>query len=132
MTLRADIQTQLRTVVGVTAGIGETWQYRRITSAPGVDTRTYGTLTDIVGHQISRSHTESFRDDQGVWMRKEQCSFRVADNATELTQGDQLVDPSGIYWAVMGIASSGVGTRRYELAREVPLYSEGSSRKGGT
>lgn len=132
MTLRADIQTQLRTVVGVTAGIGETWQYRQITSAPGIDTRTYGTLTDIVGHQVNRSHTETFQNERGVWMKQERCSFRVPDSTTELKQGDQLVDTASVYWAVIGIVSSGVGTRRYELARDVPLYTEGSSRNGGT
>ncbi len=131
MTLRADIQTQLRTVVSVTAGIGETWQYRVLTSAPGVDTRTYGTATDIVGHQSNRTHSEAFENERGVWMRQERCSFRTSDGATELKQGDQLADPNSVYWAVTGIASSGVGTRRYELTRDVPLYAEGTSRNGG-
>lgn len=131
MTLRADIQTQLRTVVGVTAGIGETWQYRKLTSAPGVDTRTYGTATDIAGHQTGRAHSEAFQDGRGAWVREERCSFRVSDATTELTQGDQLVDTASVYWAVVGIASSGIGTRRYDLSRSVPLYAEGSSRNGG-
>ena len=131
MTLRSDIQTALRTVVSVTAGIGETWQYRKLTSAPGVDTRTYGTATDIVGHQSGRTHSEKFQDERGAWVREERCSFRVSDATTALTQGDQLADPSSVYWAVVGIASSGVGTVRYDLSRLVPLYAEGSSRNGG-
>ena len=125
------MQTQLRAVVGVTAGIGETWQYRKLTSAPGVDTRTYGTATDIVGHQSNRVHSEAFEDARGAWVREERCSFRVSDATTELTQGDQLADPSSVYWAVVGVASTGVGTRRYDLSRNVPLYAEGSSRGGG-
>ncbi len=131
MTLRADIQTQLRLVTSVTDGIGETWQYRLLTSAPGVDTRTYGTATNIVGHQSNRTHSEGFQNDQGVWMRQEKCSFRTSDALQELKQGDQLSDPSSIYWAVVGVASTGVGTRRYELTRDVPLYAEGTSRNGG-
>lgn len=131
MTLRADIQTQLRDVVSVTSGIGETWQYRAVSSAPGVEPRTYGALTDLVGHQSNRSHSEAFQDNRGAWVRQERCGFRVSDATTELTQGDQLVDPNGIYWAIVGIMSTGVGTRRYDLVRDVPLYGEGTSRGGG-
>lgn len=131
MTLRADIQTQLRTVTTITSGLGETWQYRKLTSAPGVDTRTYGTATDIAGHQSARSHSEAFQDDRGVWMKQERCSFRVSDATTELAQGDQLVDTASVYWAVASLGSCGVGTRRYELVRDVPFFAEGSSRKGG-
>ncbi len=89
------------------------------------------TATNIEGHQSNRNHSESFQNDRGVWMRQERCSFRVSDATTELTQGDQLSDPGSIYWAVVGVASTGVGTRRYDLSRDVPLYAEGSSRNGG-
>lgn len=130
MTMRDEMAAVLRSAVSVTAGFGETWTFRRMTSEPDVEPRTYGSATDIVGHQSARTHSEGYKTDQGVWMRQERCGFRVADNTTELKQGDQLTDPSGVYWAVMGVASTGVGTRRYDLSRDVPLLAEGN-RGGG-
>lgn len=130
MALRDTITTALRDVVSVTAGIGATWQYRQLTSALDAETRTYGSLANIVGHQSNRTHSEPFKNDRGVWVRMERCGFRVSDAATELKQGDQLVDTASNYWAVMGILSSGVGTRRYDLSREVPLLADGD-RGGG-
>jgi len=130
MTLRDDIATVLRTVVSVTTGIGETWQYRQMTSAYDVEPRTYGTAANIVGHQANRTHSEPFRTEAGLWLRSERCSFRAADNTTELKQGDQLSDPNSVYWSVVGIASTGVGTFRYDLSREVPLMADAGHNGG--
>ncbi len=130
MSLRTDIQTQLQAVVGVTSGIGASWQYQTLTSALDVEPRTYGTLTTIVGHQSNRSHGEAYDNGRGTWMRQERCGFRVSDGATELKQGDVLRDPNGIFWAILGIISEGVGTRRYDLVRDVPLMAE-APRAGG-
>lgn len=124
MTLRDTITTALREVVSATTGIGETWTYRQLTSAYDAEAKTYGTAANIVGHQSNRTHTEPYRTDLGVWVRSERCGFRVADNTTELKQGDQLTDPNGVYWNVSGVLSTGVGTRRYDLSREVPLFAD--------
>ena len=130
MTLRDEIATALRSVVSVTAGIGETWTYRQLTSAYDVEPRTYGTATNIEGHQSNRTHSEPFQNQRGIWVRTERCGFRVSDATTELKQGDQLCDTASNYWAVMGILSTGVGTRRYDLTRDVPLMADGD-RGGG-
>lgn len=130
MTLRDDIATALRRVVAVSTGLGATWQYRKMTSEPDVEPRTYGTATDIEGHQSTHVHQETFQTERGVWVREERCSFRVSSATTVLVQGDQLADPNGVYWAVMGVASTGIGTVRYDLSRQVPLLAEGN-RGGG-
>jgi hypothetical protein len=50
-----------------------------------------------------------------------------------LHQGDQFKDPSGSYWAILGIASNapGTGTVAYDCERAVPLKAEAGSREGG-
>lgn len=130
MTLRDELAVVNRLPVGVSAGFGETWTYRQMTSEPDVEPRTYGAAVNIEGHLGPIAKGERYQTEHGVWMRQDRGSFRVADNTAELKQGDQLTDPSGVYWAVMGIASTNVGTRRYDLARDVPLLAEGN-RGGG-
>lgn len=122
MSLRDVIAAGLRTVVGETTGFGETAEYRRITSGPVAEPRTYGAWTDIEGHFSGVINAEEYRDDHGAWMRTETAGFRCSD-ALRLRQGDQIRMPNDTsdVWAVVGIASSGVGTIRYDLRRQVPL-----------
>jgi hypothetical protein len=130
MTLRSDIQTGLRDVV---TALGETWQYRRLTSGPGASTRTYGTWTNVTAHATGRSAPQEWDDRRNVWKRVERVRVRVSDVLTDLHQGDEIQDPSGAVFSVQGIASNApnLGSIAYDCARSVPLKVEGGNRDGG-
>lgn len=131
MSLRDEIAAALRPVVGALTGIGATWTARARTSAPTVEPRTYGTAADLVGHQSGLQVMEEQNGD-GVWIRRFTCRFRTADNATRYSQGDQMCEPDGLTrWAVMGVASAGVGTVAYDLTRWVPLAMDANRVGGG-
>ncbi len=130
MALYDQIQTALRAVptyFAPTAG----WSYRRLTSGPAAEERTYGAWTSVDAHVTGKSTTEAY-DDQSAHARKEVARFRVSSALAELHQGDQVKDgqTKPIVWAVMGIVSSGIGTTAYMIERTIDLRAE-LNRQGG-
>lgn len=130
MTLRADIQTALRSVI---TDLGETWQYRRLTSGPAAHNRTHGTWTDVTASASGRSDTMEYDEDRRQWTRREAITVRVSDALSDLHQGDQVKDPAGKIYAVQFVASNALdaGTIAYRCSVDVPLKSEGGNRQGG-
>lgn len=132
---RADnIRARLRDVVGGNSSktLGETWQYRRITSAYGISPRTYGAYNDVTGLATGRSFQENYDQDMHVYRRVEAQLFRCADNDPDpaLRMGDQVQDREGLIWDVYGQPRRAYGTIAYTLQREVPLLAD-ADRQGG-
>lgn len=130
MTLRDDIQASLR---GVIDSLGETWQYRRLTSGPATHTRTYGSWTDVTVSASSRSDMMEYDEDRRQWTRREAVTVRVSDALSDLHQGDQVKDPAGKVYAMQFVASNALnaGTIAYRCSNDVPIKSEGGNRQGG-
>lgn len=130
MSLRSDIQLSLRSVVD---SLGETWQYRRMTSGPAASTRTYGSWTDVTAHASGRSAPMEWDEKRSVWKRVERVRVRVSDALSDLHQGDQFKAPDLVVYAVQGVASNApnTGTVAYDCERTVPLKAEAASREAG-
>jgi hypothetical protein len=123
----ATLQAALRSVPGV---LGVTWYYRRLTSGPTAETRTYGTQATFVVLVTGRTTLEDYNESGEVWRRVERARLRTSDALADLHQGDQVIDASGNFWAVMGIESSGIGTEAYRIERHIPLAAS-PNRHGG-
>jgi hypothetical protein len=130
MSLRSDIQDELRLVI---ADLGETWQYRRMTSGPSAQTRTYGSWTNVVAHASARGDQLDYDQNRQNYKRTERMRVRVSDALAILHVGDQLKDTAEAVWAVLGISSNvpNTGTIAYDVERTVPLKSEAGDRNGG-
>jgi hypothetical protein len=127
MSLRDDIAAATRSVV---TALGETWAYRRLTSGPAAETRTYGSWTDMTAHVSFETNAEGYGEQDYSVTRQETAKLRVTDALTRLQQGDQVRAPDGAtVWSVVGVSSSGVGTRGYQISRSVPL--RGGPDRGG-
>jgi hypothetical protein len=119
VSLRTDIQGVLR---GVPALLGETtWYYRRLTSGPVADPRTYGSWTAATVHASARTWVEQYDDSGKSHGRVEQQQVRQSDAVADLKPGDQFKDPDAVEWAITAIASSGVGTKAYTIQRQKNL-----------
>lgn len=121
------MQSILRTVPGI---LGVTWYYRKLNSGPIAQTRTYDPQVSVILHVSGRRTREEFDENGKVVRRVEDAQVRMSDAIDDLHQGDQLIDNDGQNWAVMGIASSGYGTKAYALERTIPLKA-GPNRGGG-
>lgn len=128
--MRSEIQAALR---GVIDTLGETWQYRRLTSGPSTNTRTYGSWTDVTASASGRSAPSEWDEAKSIWKRVERTRVRVSDALADLHQGDQLKHPDGDVYAIMGIASNALdaGTIAYDCERTKPLKAEAVDRDGG-
>ncbi len=130
MSLRADIQTALR---AANDAIGESWYYRRRTSG-ATGSKTYGTWTSVTVNATSRILGQEWDDKRGAFKSTNRMKARISDAVSELEQGDQLKDPAGVVYAVMGVAAqaANTGTLAYEIARDVTMRGEaGPGRDGG-
>lgn len=125
MTARDIVTTAARLVVST---FGETWQYRQRTST-GAATPAFGSYTDIVVHETQRTWAEEYDEERDQYIRRERCSARTSDADVSLVAGDQLKDTNGGVWAVVAVASSGPGSRRYDLQRDNAILQ--SPRRGG-
>lgn len=114
----------------VPAFFGQSWYYRRLTSGPAAQARTYGTMTQVTVQISGRNTVEEMDEPSGRWRRIERAKLRTSDALADLHQGDQVIDPNGLAWAVMGIASSGIGTVAYTIERDLPLVAS-PNRRGG-
>jgi hypothetical protein len=134
MTLREDMRSALQEIPGF---LGESWEFRQMTSGPAVamSARTYGSWTAVTAHVTGRSNLEQYDDNRGD-KRVEVGVFRVSDASTVLHQGDQVRDTTttvnnpNLWWAVMGVKSSGIGTIAYMIQRDIVLKG-GPNRNGG-
>lgn len=126
MALRDDIRTALREVVTT---LGETWQYRRLTSGGAASVRTYSAWTDVTAHATARAWVQEWSDDRQAWQRIETQRVRVSDALDQLNTGDQFQDPDGVQWAVRAQPTSGVGSVAYTVERIIPLIAD--ARRGG-
>ncbi len=125
--VRSAMQTVLRTVPSI---LGENWWYQRLTSGPAAEARTYGTVTAVAVLVSARITAEEYDERNSVWKRRERARLRTSDVLADLHQGDQVIDPNGVFYAVSGIESSGTGTIAYSIVRDIPLRA-GPNRGGG-
>ena len=128
------IQTRLREVVGTSSrSLGTTWSFRRMTSAYGIEPRTYDAVWMLfTGLGTAGSFQELYDQDRREWRRAEVQRLRSADNEIlpPLKNGDQVKDAEGAVWAVVGSPTSGPGSVAYTLERDKPLLAD-QDRKGG-
>lgn len=113
-------------------GLATVWQYRRLTSAPGVEPRTYSDWADFDTLPTSGQHTEGYDLERATFTQSASQRVRCPDDeiSPPLEQGDQVKDPKEAVWAVMGVGSSGPGSIAYSINRENGLMADGD-RKGG-
>lgn len=127
MSLRETIRETLRDVVDL---LGETWQYRRLTSGPAAEPRTYSAWTDVTAHPTSLNWEQTWNEDRQAWERTETQRLRVSDALAQLNPGDQVRDTAEVVWAVSAQQAAGVGTKAYTITRTIPLKAD-AGRGGG-
>lgn len=125
--IRSAMQAILRTVPGI---LGENWWYQRLTSGPAAEARTYAAMTVVAVHVTGRTTLEEYDDRRQMFVRKERARMRLSDALADLHQGDQVIDQTGLVYAVRGIEASGVGTIAYTIERDLPLVAS-PPRNGG-
>lgn len=130
MTALADIRTTLQSVI--TDVLSEAWYYRRLTSGPATETRTYGTWTAVQALGTAQTTDEQYDERRQAFKRRETIRVRVSDALADLHQGDQFKDAAAIIWAIDGIASraANCGTVAYSASRDIPLLAS-PARDGG-
>lgn len=132
MSMFDEMAAVLHLAVSASVSFGTTWTARARTSAPGEEPRTYSTPASLDGHRTPIQEATVYDDRTATWSREQRCRFRTSDAATRYRQGDQFCETDGAtVWAVMGVASTGVGTIAYDLMRSVPLVSDVGGRAGG-
>lgn len=126
------IKAQTAAVLGLgPAGMVEGWQYRALSGLPTAQPRAYTDWGEIHGLPSERRVVETYDADRQVSARQETQKFRVNQYQPILYPGDQLQDPAGLVWAVLGTQSSGPGTVAYQIAREIGMLGQAADRKGG-
>ncbi len=109
--------------------MGDTWSYRTKISAPTAQTSmTYSEWTTATGI-LSGFMAMVVPNDHGALIRREIAHLRYPDTIV-LKPGDEVSTTmaKGDSWSVQGQASSGPGTVRYTIQRDVPLAAQ---RHGG-
>jgi hypothetical protein len=127
------IQSNSRAVLrSDSTGLSTVWQYRRLTSNPGVEPRTYTDWEDFDTLPTSGQHTESYDGDRATFTQSASQRIRSPDDeiVPPLEQGDQVKDPAEVVWAVMGVGTSGPGSIAWSITRDTSLMADGD-RKGG-
>ena len=109
MTLRTDIEAATRSVV---TALGESWSYRRLTSGPAEQTRTFGSWTTVVGHVSGRNDALAYDEGSDASTRTERGTLRVSDALT-LYQGDQVRNPDGVTVAIIPLQHSAGNPARF-------------------
>jgi hypothetical protein len=128
MTLADDIRSALRSTV---EDLSEVWYYRKITSLPGVEPRTYDAAwTEIDGLATAVSWAQEYDEQRDAQVLRHRARLRVPDSVTALVPGDQVKDSSDIVWAVSARESSAYGSIAYAIMREKPMLAE-ADRGGG-
>jgi hypothetical protein len=134
MTRNDIIKANSRNVVNDSPNsLAETWSFRRLTSNYGADPRTYDAdWTEFQALGTRDANSEQYDDKRQVWYRANTNFVRAPDNnpSPKLKNGDQMKDPNGLVFAVVGVSSSGPGTIQYALTREEFLYAD-AERGGG-
>ncbi len=127
----SSIQTALRTVV--TDFLSTTVGYRTLTSAYGVEPRTYSTSWTSAGAVVTKkTNRQEYDERRGEFTRNERLQIRTSD-AVELKQGDQfrLASSDAQIWAVDERVSGGPGSALYLCVRSIPTQVGGGDRGGG-
>jgi hypothetical protein len=91
----------------------------------------------VFGLQTQIRESELFDDGKKVYKKFRVSSFRVSLNSNNgdisvppLYIGDQVADPAGIFWQVLGQLSAGPGSVAYSIGYEIGLLA-GPDRGGG-
>jgi hypothetical protein len=122
------IQANSRTVVGdILSTAVET---RRITSAPGVDTRTWGAWTPQAGTLLSNRNERIYDEARAEYRQAQRLTIRFPDTVV-LSHGDQLRLADGTVWGFTMEDAGGPGSVRYVFEIELGLIASGGDRKGG-
>lgn len=104
--------------------------YRRLTSNPNVEPRTYATAVNFSGFLKDHTHRDQWDDRRGAWITIESVSL-VTDPTVVLRNGDQITDADGKKWAFASRDSSGPATIHYTLEANDPSLASGGDRGGG-
>lgn len=107
-------------------------QYCTLTSAPGVEPRTWSGWTPTTGVLSAQTIAQEFDEARGEWVRRYRASIRTSD-AVALKQGDQVQLADGTIWAVDAKLSGaiGYGSFKYGLVRDIGTLATGGDRKAG-
>lgn len=124
-----DIRETMRLVLAPNE-LSDTFQYRKLTSKPSAEPRTYDEWYDIVGLPSQGKTSQIFDEKKGVYKNYSNMSFRTADTEPSLEPGDQVMETTGRVWNVIGVLSSGPGSIAYSLGREIGVMAS-RDRKGG-
>lgn len=124
------IRPTLRGVVSSSSGLGESWFYRVITSAPTQQTNPQWGQWVTVDAVISGQHVAEIPDAKtGRLIQRSRQFFRIT-NAIALPNGSQVSKDKATIWAVDEITSSAGGTTKYLIGRDVTERAQ-SNRGGG-
>lgn len=128
MTIRSIIRDNSRLIV---SSMGETWEYRTLTSSPAAETQAWSAWVQIVAHFSSQTTTQDYDEIRNQHRQREVAFLRMSD-ATLLKPGAQtrIASDSDNVWHVDGIASRGIGVIRYQIGRDVPKVQV-ANRDGG-
>lgn len=107
--------------------------YRLITSAPGVEPRTYGAWTLAVAQFQEKIASQMYDEQRNIRWHRRRAHFVVADTLT-LTDGSQVsLFSAQPFWEVAGIDEPHMvhmGHITYALIRDEPLMTD-AARGGG-
>lgn len=130
MSLLDQIRTQIEGVLAP-GFLVEAWQYRSLTGLPTAQPRVYGSWTAIQCLATERRVVETFDNERQTSARQETQRLRVSQTQPALFPGDQVRDPSGLTWQVLGALSGGPGTLSYQIGRDIGMMAQAADRKGG-
>ena len=129
MSVRSDIQDGTRAAVSEIA-IGEGWEYRKLTSTPGVSTRTYGAWTALAARRRNARRSQEYQGGGSAFVQVEFLTLTLYVEL-DLTPGDQVRDPTNANaaWAFESEVERGIGIIVNEFKRELSLVA--SADRGG-
>ncbi len=106
-------------------------QYRRLTSRPGVEPRTYGTTTSTTALVSNLTTVQEYDQHLQSYINAQRITVRFPGSVAELVQGDQVLLPDGSSWAILELLSTGQDTNRYMCGKDVATLASGGDRGGG-
>ena len=120
------IQQGLRLVAG--DFLSTTVQWRKLLSNAVTEPRLFAPWINVTGVLTGGTLRQEYDAERGRYETVEALSFRTADNAPKLRQGDQIRLADQRVYGVISVDSSGPGSIRYGLERIVGSIVAGGDR----
>lgn len=124
--LRGTIASVISSTVVPLLGVG--WEWRPLTSAPTASVPTHGAWTMVSAVHADEQNYPTRDDTTGRLLMVTRATLRVADTVA-IPPGAHVRSPDGTIYDVVGVASRGAGSIRYQLEREVMI--RGDANRGG-